>query len=257
MGVIRRTNFKDCEIFTSNRSLHSINESLEDRLGYFSKEVRILDAFSGAGIVGESVSNYLSKCGVNNSIVSVDINPLALSQQTKSIAEKKVADLRYNTDLGMFDIIVIRYGLHDLSLSDKEKTITSLVLMLNTGGLFVLSDIMPEKATQNELTYHHQKKENLCMGANKEVYLATSNEYIELLQSVGLDAKVTDVFMQEVYLRNWLSTLGVSNNVLVTYDKFTLSLSKDFQKEYQVFSHPKKGVKMYYPIKTLLGIKNG
>jgi hypothetical protein len=251
--VVRRIDFKGCEIFTARQSLESVDQAIERYLPRQKGHLHVLDAFCGAGIVGESVKEGLRKRGLEATVVSADCNEQAMMQG--DIILPRVVDLRYQTDIGRFDIIVARYGLHDLSLPDKSRAVATLVGMLEERGIIVVCDIMPGQALQEELTRHHQEKEAICDGPNRKVYLATDREYLSMMRAAGLRVRKTDEFKQEVSLRNWLSTLGVTKRAIEEYERFTLACSRRFQEEYGVFRHPRHGVQMLYPIKTIVGLR--
>jgi len=250
-----RNNFRDCSIFTSDRSLQSIVEAIDFFLDGRQKTFEILDAFCGDGIVGEGASKYFSSLGKNYKLTFVDKNPSALDSIKIENAIKKSADLRENIDYGKFDIIIERYGLHDLAVAEKKKALTSLVNSLKENGRIILCDIMPCESDKLLLTKHHQNKEDVCEGPNKNVYLSTPEEYLSILNDFNIKTNFFDYFLEEVYLRNWLGTLGVSKNKITEHEKYVSNFPKDFKEKFQVFES-KKGIKMYYPVGTIIGIKN-
>jgi len=250
-----RSDFRSCSVFTDGRSIDSIinacNFSRIDRRIVLS----ILDAFSGDGIVADALSSYLRNFGVRHVTTAAEID-ISHLERISSNHQKIHIDLSKDSLPERYDLIVSRYGLHDLSLEDKEKTISNLAIYLKPNGRLIITDIMPDKEVGPWLEEHHQQKEDITNGRNSQVCLSPVDTYIGLLTKNGINAEVFDCFYQEVFVNEWVKTYGASDRVIKEIEDKVLSAPENVRNRLLIFNHPARGVRIYYPICTIRGTKN-
>jgi hypothetical protein len=250
----RRKSFRDCSIFTANRSLSSIIDA-SDIEHLEANVLRILDAFAGEGIVADAFNQRLHQNGKKYSITVAEINPEHIENVSDEY-RKLCLDIRSGQVDDTYDLIVMRYGLHDLSYDDKKNALRNLISTLDKNRKIVISDIMPDGKSREWLELHHQKKEILTRGPNKDVTLSSPEDYITLLQELGVQAGVKDSFYQEVFMREWVSTYGASEEALSALEDLTLQAPPEIKDRLMIFNHPKRGARIYFPVVTIAGVKN-
>ncbi len=69
-------------------------------------------------------------------------------------------------------------------------------------------------------------------------------------------AEIRDSFYQEVFMREWIGTYGTAPEVICALEELTLRAPQELRDRFMIFSHPKKGARIYFPIVTLAGVKN-
>lgn len=249
-----RRSFRDCAIFTASRSFSSIVEA-SDTEHLEGNPLRVLDAFAGDGLVADAISKKLSKQGRKCSITVVEINP----DHIRSVSDKYkklCLDIRNEEINGTYDLIVLRYGLHDLSQEDKEKALRNLISSLKKNGKIVISDIMPNSQSRAWLEPHHQQKEILTRGINKNVTLSSPEYYVKLLKNLGVQSNKEDSFYQEVFIQEWLETYGAPKEAVCALENLTLQVPSKIRDRFFIFNHPKRGARIYFPVVTIVGMKN-
>jgi SAM-dependent methyltransferase len=251
----QRASFRNCDVFTAERSLRSIIDACEFETEGKESLLHVLDAFSGHGIVADAVSKYLSTQGIPHHVSVADINQKHL-EKVDDRYTKLCCDLRKDAIGEKYGLIVLRYGLHDLPMREKQAAIENLNKSLDNGGRIVISDIMPDGQSRMWLEQHHQQKEILTKGPNQNVYLAPPDEYLRLLHENGMRAEVKDSFYQEVFMREWVGTFGTAPEVVSALEELTLQAPQELRDRFMIFNHPKKGARIYFPIVTLAGVKN-
>ncbi|MEK6960982.1 MAG: methyltransferase [Nanoarchaeota archaeon] len=253
--IVFRKSFRDCSVFTAGRSLTSIIEAC-DFEHMEKRPLSVLDAFAGDGAVADGIARWLCELKIDYSIAVAEINPVHLKNASDEYV-KFCRDIRTDKIDGEYDIISVRYGLHDLAYDDKIKAIQNLSGSLAMRGRIVISDIMPDKKSRPWLEMHHQRKEVLTNGPNREVCLSDAGDYLKILNEAGVSAEVKDSFYQEVFLREWVETYGASEETIAELDRLALEAPRWIQERLMIFYHPKRGARIYFPVVTIAGIKNG
>lgn len=249
----KRKNFRNCNIFTASRSLSSITEAC-DFTSFKEEPLQVLDAFAGIGIVADAIAEELNRRKKDYSITVADINEDYIRRIPDEYT-KLCLDLLKGPVRRTYDLIVMRYGLHDLAYRDKIRVLQNLIPSLEKSGRIVICDIMPDKKSRAWLEYHHQLKEDLTMGRNRGVCLSLSQDYIRILEDLRVQAKVTDCFYQESFIREWLKSYGTKDKTVSMLEDLTLQAPEEIKEKLMVFNHPNKGARIYFPIVTIAGTR--
>jgi len=248
-----RKNFQDCRAFTAKRSSDSIIHACQfDRVG---GELNVLDAFAGQGLLADALANYLEAKCVRYRLTVADVNKdhlLCVSNKYSKLNVNHCA----NVIGGRYNVITMRYGLHDLSYTDKVRAIQNLSNSVKESGCIVISDIMPDLESRKWFEPHHQEKERLTDGPNSDVCLSSVEDYCSLLEDAGLEVEIVDCFYQEIFMREWVKTHGASDDVVAQLEMLTLDAPEAIKKRFFVFDHPTEGARIYFPIVTIRG-RNG
>ena len=172
----RRQIFLSSSIYCGDPGLSAIARVFADR----PRDSIIADVMCGCGHVGKR----LAAMGFNPLFIDIDPQNIELLSNEHDVKVGDVRQLPYEE--GTFDACFIRYGLHNLSLSDQGVALSEVFRVLRPNGLFVLADVMPRPEDQSYLNAIDNQK-NIHSGQTPCSFFHTSGELLECLQTIGFD----------------------------------------------------------------------
>lgn len=160
---------------------------------------KILDLMGGNGAVASRLYEYALRLGVSLNLGVMDAFSKQL-EKAPAYLERIVGDIRkMPSESESYDIIIVKMGLHELSLAEQKIAVREVYRTLKPQGNLVLWMVGLENLAQQETFCKLLREKDRIAGFNELVerrYFPTIQETKEYLTDAGF------IDIQEIYRRN-------------------------------------------------------
>ncbi len=167
------------------------------------REVKVLEAMCGTAKFGIAVKEAIEEYGKICALTLLDFSQAMLAQANIK-AEKVCADVcEMPLPSENFDLVLTRFGIHDLAQEKQIFAIREVLRVLKEGGHYVLVAFCSSTKTQFYYNRIANLKDELAGNKNKEDrHFPTENEHITLLSDAGFkNIEVKKFFYSKIKLQ--------------------------------------------------------
>ncbi|NCO12467.1 MAG: hypothetical protein COZ34_03215 [Candidatus Pacebacteria bacterium CG_4_10_14_3_um_filter_34_15] len=219
-----------------------------------SEDPKVLDLMSGPGkltgeLVNKSPANYycLDFAGSQLSKISPEVSNLRI------LAEVQSLPIVYES----FDVVVVRFGIKDLTADVQPEVIEGLFRILKPNGCLIVADMISPEGTGEWLNAQHALKQELS-GRNPQTEgkcnIPSESEWIELLEKAGFKTEVFGRSVSYVNTSAWKKSKQVTEEQLGKLNQKIVD-APDHIKEVFNIRQDSDGLKIDYPLVVLKAIK--
>jgi len=239
----------------------SFVEKIRDAAGLTTRSnpALVLDLMSGPG----KVAGDLKRLSPDHDYVCLDLVASQLKKIPEEVTRKLISGDARALPFGSetFDIIVVRFGLKDLTESDQPKVLSVLQRILKPGGVLVVADMVSpdENSAKEWLNQQHALKQRLG-GRNETIegtcHIPIKTEWLSLLGNAGFLAEVYGESVSHVNTTDWEKSKQVSPDGLKELNTMLVNAPNDIKELLHIRNVPEEGVTIDYPLVVLRAVKN-
>lgn len=228
---------------------------------------RILDMMCGYGAVSECILEVADKKAINIQLSMCDLHKKQLDRISSHVRQRahdiSVGDARlpdYSDET--FNAIVIKMGVHEVPQLDQPLIFQQAFRVLKPGGHFVIWDVMPDTAPQQDAFMEQMQKKNELAGFESLIvdrYFFRGEQVPWLYAQAGF-VNVQDIFsahFKEGTLARLDQELGGDREKLKKLNDYVRQCTPDEIKSAVQYEDDGDNISMVIPNRIFRGTKPG
>ena len=157
---------------------------------------------------------------------------------------------------GMFDYVITRYFLHDLSPEEKRRLFWDVKGVLRSAGKFQVIDMVADSTSTQDLynTYHTKK----TSGPYRQCWIPTFAEYKRLFAEAGFVHLRTDRYVSRVRTSEWLAEGQISEQRLAELNELFrnhIRQAGETKRYFNLREGDDGDVQIDFPVLLICGVK--
>ncbi|MBU0975148.1 class I SAM-dependent methyltransferase [Patescibacteria group bacterium] len=219
-----------------------------------SVNLKVLDLMSGPGKLARELAKQLPATYYCLDFAGSQLSKISPEVSTSRIlAEVQSLPIEFES----FDVVVVRFGIKDLTIDAQPSVIAGLFRILKPNGCLIVADMMAPEGADEWLNTQHALKQELG-GRNPQIEgkcnIPSEAEWIGLLENAGFQAEVFERSVSCVNTNDWKKSKQVSGMQLVKLNKM-IKDAPDHIKRVLNIRQDSSGLKIDYPLVVLKAIK--